>query len=152
MVKEGNTLYLGGCFSKAGFYTGAGTLLYAASDWPLFNFPGAKGKYTGGNSRWHRRLVYCRFFLELGTVVLVNLAPYSPDLNPIERLWKQVKKATSEQALIKTVEELEEIISTTFESCCTKLSFAKSWIENIYKQVFQNCPIVISNKLGRSLY
>lgn len=84
--------------------------------------------------------------MELG-IVLGNLPPYSPELNPIERIWKQVKKNISEQALIMTVEELEEIIDTTFENCCTKLSFAKSWIENIYNQVFQNHPIPISNKL-----
>ena len=83
---------------------------------------------------------------ELG-IVLVNLPPYSPDLNPIERIWKQVKKAISEQALIKTVEELEKIVSTTFESCCRKLSFAKSWFENIYNQGFGNYPIPISDKL-----
>ncbi|GEO03450.1 hypothetical protein AAE02nite_11140 [Adhaeribacter aerolatus] len=83
---------------------------------------------------------------ELG-IVLVNLPPYSPDLNPIERIWKQVKKAISEQTLIKTVEQLEEIINSTFASCCTKLSFAKSWIENIYNPVFENYPIPISDKL-----
>lgn len=84
--------------------------------------------------------------VELG-IVLVNLPPYSPDLNPIERVWKQVKKAISENALINTVEELEKIISSTFESCCSKLSFAMSWIENIYNQVFENQPILISDKL-----
>jgi transposase len=84
--------------------------------------------------------------LELGKV-LVNLPTYSPDLNPIERIWKQVKKAISEHALIKTVEGLEKIISSTFASCCSKLSFAKSWIENIYNQVFENHPVPISDKL-----
>ena len=84
--------------------------------------------------------------LELG-IVLVNLPPYSPDLNPMERIWKQVKKAISEEALVRTLEELEKIVSTTFESCCKKLSFAKSWIENIYNQVFRNYPIAISDKL-----
>ncbi len=38
--------------------------------------------------------------LELG-IVLVNLPTYSPDLNPIERIWKQIKKVISEEALIK---------------------------------------------------
>jgi len=84
--------------------------------------------------------------LELG-IVLVNLAGYSPNLNPIERIWKQIKKAISEQALITTVEQLEKIIQTTFESCCNKLSFAKSWIKNIYNQAFVNYPIPISDML-----
>lgn len=84
--------------------------------------------------------------LELG-IVLVNLPAYSPDLNPIERIWKQVKRAISEKALVKTVEELENIIQNTFESCCNKLSFAKSWLDNIYNQVFVNYPIATSDKL-----
>lgn len=84
--------------------------------------------------------------MELG-IVLVNLPPYSPDLNPIERIFKQVKSAISEEVLIKTVQELERIISTTFETCCSKLSFAKSWIENIYNPVFLNHPIAFSDKL-----
>lgn len=84
--------------------------------------------------------------LELG-IVLVNLPPYSPDLNPVERVWKQVKRAISEEAMVKTVEELEKIVSATFESCCSKLSFAKSWIEDIYNQVFPNYPIAFSDKL-----
>ncbi|WP_162056132.1 hypothetical protein [Pontibacter pamirensis] len=48
---------------------------------------------------------------------------------------------------MKTVEKLEEIASATFESCCGKLFFAKSWIENIYNQVSGNHPITISDKL-----
>ncbi len=87
-----------------------------------------------------------RLAWELG-IVLVNLPAYSPDLNPIERIWKQVKKAISEKALVRTIEELEYIISTTFESCCNKLSFAKSWIENIYNPAFENKPILISDML-----
>lgn len=82
---------------------------------------------------------------ELG-IVLVNLPAYSPDLNPIERIWKQVKKEISEKALVHTIQELEQIITTTYENCCTRLSFAKSWIENIYNHVFENSPIPISDK------
>jgi len=84
--------------------------------------------------------------LEMG-IVLVNLPTYPPDLNPIERIWKQTKKAISEEAVIKTVGELEKIISTTFDHCCSKLSFARSWIDNIYNQVFGNHPILFSDKL-----
>lgn len=84
--------------------------------------------------------------VELG-IVLVNLPVYSPDLNPIERIWKQVKKAISQQAFIKTVHELEQIVKRTFDECCKKLSFAKSWIERIYNKVFINSPIAFSDKL-----
>jgi len=84
--------------------------------------------------------------LELG-IVLVNLPPYSPELNLIERIWKQVKKAIGKHALVRTIEELENVIQTTFVTCYSKLSFAKSWIENIYNHVFEKYPIAISDKL-----
>lgn len=35
-------------------------------------------------------------------IVLVNLPPYSPDLNPIERIWKQIKKPSVRPALLNT--------------------------------------------------
>lgn len=79
-------------------------------------------------------------------IVLVNLPVYSPDLNPIERIWKQVKRAISEKAFIKSVEELEQIIFSTFERCCQQLSFARSWIKSIFNHVFTNCPIQLSEK------
>ena len=81
--------------------------------------------------------------LELG-IVLVSLPVYSPDLNPIERIWKQVKRAISENALITSIQQLEGIIISTFEQCCQKLSFARSWIRNIYDHVFPDCPILCS--------
>lgn len=100
---------------------------------------------------WDNHRAHCtaeveRKAIELG-MVLVNLPVYSPNLNPIERIWKQVKKAISERALIRSVEELEQIIISTFEICCQRLSFARSWITNIYKQVFPDYPIIESEKL-----
>jgi putative transposase len=79
-------------------------------------------------------------------IVLVNLPAYSPNLNPIERIWKQIKKAISQAGCIENLKQLEAIIQTAFEQCCQKLSFAKSWIENIWNQVFENNPIPFSER------
>ncbi len=80
-------------------------------------------------------------------IVLVNLPPYSPNLNPIERIWKQIKKTISQAGLIEHVKHLEHLIQSAFKECSKKLSFAKSWIENIWNQVFVNNPIPVSDKL-----
>jgi putative transposase len=80
-------------------------------------------------------------------IVLVNLPPYSPNLNPIERIWKQIKKTISEAGLIQHIKQLEHVIQAAFKECASKLSFAKSWIENIWNQVFVNNPIPFSDKL-----
>lgn len=80
-------------------------------------------------------------------IVLVNLPAYSPNLNPIERIWKQIKKTISQAGLIEHVNQLESLIHAAFKECSGKLSFAKSWIENIWNQVFVNNPIPFSDKL-----
>lgn len=61
---------------------------------------------------------------------LVFLPPYSPDLNPIEYIWKSIKKEISPK-LIKTKEELKEIIAKNFHQFSQKISFARRWIEKI---------------------
>ncbi len=80
-------------------------------------------------------------------IVLVNLLPYSPDLNPIERIWKQIKKTISEAGTIENLIQLEHLIQSAFKECAKKLSFAKSLINNIWNTVFENNPIPFSDKL-----
>ena len=60
-------------------------------------------------------------------IYLVYLPPYSPDLNPIEFIWKSVKRVVS-ITFVKNVEDLREIIEKAFRSLAKRLSFAKSWI------------------------
>ncbi len=80
-------------------------------------------------------------------IVLVNLPPYSPNLNPIERIWKQIKKTISLAPTIEDLKQLEGLIQTAFKECAKKRSFAKSWIEKVWNQVFENNPIPFSDKL-----
>ena len=80
-------------------------------------------------------------------IVLVNLPAYSPNLNPIERIWKQIKKTISLAGTIEDLQQLERLIQTAFQECAKKLSFAKSWIEKVWNQVFENNPIPFSDKL-----
>jgi len=61
-------------------------------------------------------------------IFLVFLPPYSPDLNPIEFIWKDVKRVIS-KTFIKNIGKLKRIISMTFLECSKKLGYAKSWIK-----------------------
>ena len=63
---------------------------------------------------------------ELG-ISLVFLPPYSPDLNPIEFIWKSLKREIS-PLLIKTIQELKDIITNAFNRFSKNLSYAKKWI------------------------
>jgi len=84
-------------------------------------------------------------------ILLVNLPPYWPDVNPIERIWKQSKKTISQAGLIQHLIQLQALIQTTFKACSKKLSFARSWIDNICNTVFENNPIPFSDNLSRLL-
>lgn len=62
-------------------------------------------------------------------ILLLFLPPYSPDLNPIELVWKSIKRAVSSISPLKK-EELNSKISESFHELTKSLSFAKSWIKN----------------------
>lgn len=70
-------------------------------------------------------------FAERLNIVLVFLPPYSPDLNPIEFIWKDVKRAISVE-FIKNPGKLMRIIKNTFLECAQKISYSKSWIKNFH--------------------
>lgn len=61
-------------------------------------------------------------------IELVYLPPYSPDLNPIEFIWKSVKRIISCN-FVTDIEHMKKMITEVFCICSSKLSFAKYWIE-----------------------
>ena len=63
---------------------------------------------------------------ELG-IYLIHLPPYSPDLNPIEYIWKSIKRPVSRE-LIQTLEEMKEKIANRWKTLSSSLGFAKHWI------------------------
>jgi len=58
----------------------------------------------------------------------VFLPPYSPDLNPIEFIWKSIKREIS-PLFIKKVDDFKGIIKRCFNRFCKSLSYAKTWIQ-----------------------
>jgi len=69
-------------------------------------------------------------------ISLVYLPPYSPDLNPIENVWKSVKRAVSEKSPL-SIEEVKETIAKAFKNLTESISFAKSWIEKFLDSKFK---------------
>jgi len=58
---------------------------------------------------------------------LVFLPPCSHDLNPIEFLWKSLKKLISE-VFIDSVQSLKAFIKEKYAILCRNPGYARSWI------------------------
>lgn len=69
---------------------------------------------------------------QLLDIILVFLPPYSPDLNPIEFIWKSIKKELSSRFLM-CKEEVRETVENLFYKFSSSLSFAKAWIRKFIK-------------------
>jgi len=61
-------------------------------------------------------------------IILVYLPPYSPDLNPIEQIWRAIKRVLS-PLLLKTLDELKEVISNSFYQLTQRTSFVEKWVK-----------------------
>ena len=59
--------------------------------------------------------------------VLVFLPPYSPDLNPIEFIWKSIKRVIS-AIFVVSVEHLKTTIREAFIRRSRSLSYAEKWV------------------------
>jgi putative transposase len=60
-------------------------------------------------------------------IELIYLPPYSPDLNPIEYLWKSIKRVVS-ISKIENKQELVDIVRERFIDLAANLSMARMWI------------------------
>lgn len=64
---------------------------------------------------------------------LVFLPPYSPHLNPIEFIWKTIKRQLS-PLFTETKEQLKNTIEKHFKKYSKSLTFANKWIKKISKK------------------
>ncbi len=61
-------------------------------------------------------------------IQLIYLPPYSPDLNPIEFIWKSIKRIISVTP-IESTSDLISLVDRNFIVLAKQLSFARKWIE-----------------------
>ncbi len=78
-----------------------------------------------------------REFAQSLNMKLVILPPYSPDLNPIEYIWKSVRKRISQVLFIKSEWSFKETIRTTFHRLAKKSTFMRGWL-NIFQPTLSN--------------
>jgi len=90
------------------------------------------------NFRSHRAQTTQQKAQELD-ISLTYLPPYSPDLNPIEQVWRGLKRELS-TAVFRSKAEFQALIEKTYQKLSTRLSFAKGWIQKFLpKQSNQLC-------------
>ena len=75
-------------------------------------------------------------------IYLVYLPSYSPNLNPIEFIWKSLKRQISNTFIFSEM-HLKHIVQALFYRFSSSLSFAKSRIEEFLSEEF-----IKYNKLG----
>lgn len=64
-------------------------------------------------------------------IYLVNNLPYAPDLNPIEKIWKQIKRCISQQGWIPDKAKLQQIIFNSYDRLAVRMEWAEKWMESI---------------------
>lgn len=80
-------------------------------------------------------------------IYLVNNLPYAPDLNPIEKIWKQLKYKISQKGWISNKNELQQIVFSNFDQLAASMSWASSWAQQILTPALpQNCTISFCNR------
>lgn len=67
-------------------------------------------------------------------IQLIFLPPYAPDLNPIEFIWKTIKRVIS-VSFIGSLDELRGQIRRTWNDAAQRCSYARWWIERFVPHV-----------------
>ena len=68
-----------------------------------------------------------REYAHRSTIQLVHLPPYAPDLNPIEQVWRAIKREVS-KTFITNYEHRTATIARAFENLATKRSYVEKWV------------------------
>ena len=64
-------------------------------------------------------------------IYLVYNLPYCPDLNPIEGVWKGIKRRISEWGFIESIGQLRALVQSWFKELTSTTSLARQWMEDI---------------------
>ena len=65
---------------------------------------------------------------EVPGIELIFLPPYSPELNPVEYIWKSIKRVVS-RTFVKDQDSPIELVKSDYNEFSKSTSFCRSWIE-----------------------
>lgn len=84
------------------------------------------------NGPIHRTKAVDAHARELG-IELVFLPPYSPQFNPIELVWKSIKRAVSGMFILERY-QLVEVVRESFMEETRKKSYLRGWMETFFNR------------------
>ena len=85
------------------------------------------------NSKTHHADITVKKAEQLDTI-FVFLPPYSPDLNPIEFIWKSIRKEISKE-FIESITQLKDLIKNEYTKLAKSKSFANNWMKLLNEQI-----------------
>lgn len=85
------------------------------------------------NSKTHHAEITVKKAEQL-RIILVFLPPYSPDLNPIEFIWKSVRKEILKEFIV-SVTQLRFLIKKEYTKLAQSNSFANNWMKLFDEQI-----------------
>jgi transposase len=70
---------------------------------------------------------------EIMDIELIFLPPYSPQLNPIEEIWKSIKRVIS-RTFVKDQDMMIETVKSNFIGLSKRKTFCQEWIKTFVGQ------------------
>ena len=82
-------------------------------------------------------------------IVLFHIPPYTPEMNPIEQIWKEIRKRGFRNEVFATLEKIVDRLCDTICSLTPNTIFSitgRDWIIKAFNQVLVLIPKAIRNK------
>ena len=66
-------------------------------------------------------------------IELVTLPTYSPQLNPVERFWKHLRRKVTHNAFFQTIDRLLEAVTRFFQDLATRPDLVREvgWVSRV---------------------
>jgi transposase len=97
--------------------------------------PGKHVLVFADNFATHKAVEIKRFAESIGITILL-IPKYSPDLNPIEFIWKSIRRIISRIDFIRSEWSFKETIRTSFYRLARRKSFMSAWLEKFGPELF----------------
>ncbi|MFX1538158.1 MAG: transposase, partial [Promethearchaeota archaeon] len=91
----------------------------------------------------HRAHIVTQWIATQPNFFCYRLPKNSPELNPIEYFWKQLRQQVTHKKCYKTVQALKMAISRFFSYCWEKSQVLRAWLLALAENIWRNDNIII---------